>query len=283
MLGLGVGLAVVVEAEKDEVHAHGRRWRQPGVSQHMADDDQLATGSQRNADMAQSDARPIRRQHLFIEEMTKTVLESGLLHERDGKYVTDTDAPPTLAVPATLQASLVAGLDRIEHARTVGQTGAALGRDFTYPVLKAVLKRDDDELVRLLEQLVASALVHQRGIVPDAHCTFKHALVQDAIYETLLRGQRIHQQEHIVGVLETDFPAITERNPDVLACHCTEAGLWENAIAYWLRSAHMALDRSAPRCRILGTQDGPLHGTAIVGTGSKCRGTHSIGCRGQKI
>jgi class 3 adenylate cyclase/tetratricopeptide (TPR) repeat protein len=182
---------------------------------------------------------------LFIEEMTKSVLESGILREEDGAFVAAADALPALAVPATLQASLVARLDRIAHVRAVGQTGAALGRDFAYAVLKAVLKLPDSELAPLLEQLVASELVHQRGTVPDALYTFKHALVQDAVYETLLKSQRIQLQGRIVVVLENEFPATVERNPDVLAYHCTEAGLWEKAIEYWLRSARMALDRSA--------------------------------------
>ena len=183
---------------------------------------------------------------LFIEEMTKSVLESGILREEDGGYVVATGALPVLAIPATLKASLIARLDRMADVRTVGQTGAALGREFTYAVLKAVLRLPDSELSRLLEQLVASELVHPRGTVPNTLYTFKHALVQDAIYETLLRSQRIHLQERIVEVLEAEFPTTTERNPDVLAYHCTEAGLWEKAIEYWLRSARMALDRSAP-------------------------------------
>ena len=183
---------------------------------------------------------------LFIEEMTKSVLESGLLREEDGAFVTTADAPLILAVPATLQASLAARLDRIAHVRTVGQTGAALGREFSYAVLKAVLKLQDSELGPLLDRLVTSELVHQRGAVPDATYTFKHALVQDAVYETLLRGQRAQLQARIVEVLENVFPVTAERNPDVLAYHCTEAGLWEKAIDYKLRSARTALGRSAP-------------------------------------
>jgi DNA-binding winged helix-turn-helix (wHTH) protein/tetratricopeptide (TPR) repeat protein len=181
---------------------------------------------------------------LFIEEMTKSVLESGLPRE-EGAFTTG-DPLPVLAVPATLQASLVARLDRIAHVRVIGQTGAALGREFTYAILKAVLRLQDSELGPLLDQLVASEIVHQRGGVPDALYVFKHVLVQDAIYETLLRAQRTQLQGRIVEVLENEFAATVERNPDILAYHCAEAGLWQKAIEYHLRSARMALDRSAP-------------------------------------
>jgi DNA-binding winged helix-turn-helix (wHTH) protein/tetratricopeptide (TPR) repeat protein len=183
---------------------------------------------------------------LFIEEMTKSVLESHLL-DGDSAFVgAGSGGVQTLAVPATLQASLVARLDRIAPVRAVAQAGAALGREFSYATLKAVLGLDDSELVPLVERLVISGLVHQRGAVPDCVYTFKHALVQDAVYETLLKSQRIELQKRVVAVLEEEFPAIAERNPDVLAHHCAEARLWEKAIAYRLRSARSALDHSAP-------------------------------------
>jgi DNA-binding winged helix-turn-helix (wHTH) protein/class 3 adenylate cyclase/tetratricopeptide (TPR) repeat protein len=182
---------------------------------------------------------------LFIEEMTKSVLESGVLREKNGALVATKEAMPTLAVPETLQASLVARLDRIGHVRTVGQTGAALGREFTYAVLQAVLKLPDAELEPLLQRLVASELVQQRGAVPDAVYVFKHALVQDAVYATLLKSERAQLQARIVDVFESEFPETRERNPDVLAYHCTEAGLWEKAIEYRLSASGMALGRSA--------------------------------------
>lgn len=182
---------------------------------------------------------------LFIEEMTKSVLESGVLREEDGALIATTETMPILSVPETLQASLVARLDRIGHVRTVGQTGAALGREFTYALLKAVLKLQDAELAPLLEQLVASELVQQRGAIPNALYTFKHALVQDAVYATLLKSQRAQLQERVVKVFENEFPVTRERIPDVLAYHCTEAALWEKAIDYRLSASSMALDRSA--------------------------------------
>ncbi len=181
---------------------------------------------------------------LFIEEMTKSVLESDDLREENGAFVFAASMP-MLSVPATLQASLVARLDRLAPVRAVVQTGAALGRQFSYAVLKAVIKLSDAELEPLLDQLVASELVHQRGTVPHSVYTFKHALVQDAAHETLIKSQRAKLHGRITEVLEQAFPETPERNPDVLAYHCTEAGLWDEAINYWLKSAHMALERSA--------------------------------------
>jgi DNA-binding winged helix-turn-helix (wHTH) protein/tetratricopeptide (TPR) repeat protein len=181
---------------------------------------------------------------LFIEEMTKTVLESGILREEDNAYML-VQPLPMLAVPPTLQASLVARLDRLATVRAVAQTGAALGREFAYLLLKAVMKISDIELQTLLDKLVASGLVHQRGAVPHAVYTFKHALVQDAAHETLLKSQRVQLHGRIAETLEQEFPEMPERNPEMLAYHCTEAGFWEKAIDYRLRASSMALDRSA--------------------------------------
>jgi class 3 adenylate cyclase/tetratricopeptide (TPR) repeat protein len=181
---------------------------------------------------------------LFIEEMTKSVLESDVLREESGAFVLAASLP-NFTVPATLQASLIARLDRLAPVRAVVQTGAALGRAFSYAVLKAVTKLGDAELDPLLDQLVASELVHQRGGIPHSIYTFTHALVQDAAHETLIKSQRAQLHSRIAEVLEQEFPETPERNPDVLAYHCTEAGLWDRAINYWLKSARMALDRSA--------------------------------------
>ena len=183
---------------------------------------------------------------LFIEELTKSVLESNFVRSEGGAFSAASGLDTSLAVPTTLQASLVARLDRIAHVRAIAQAGAALGREFSYVVLKAVLHVDDSKLAPLVERLVLSELVYQRGAIPSSVYTFKHALVQDAVYETLLRSDRTKLQKRIVDVLENEFPAIAERNPEVLAYHCTEAGIWEKAIGYRLRSARSALDRSAP-------------------------------------
>ena len=181
---------------------------------------------------------------LFIEEMTKSVLESDILREENGGYVL-AEALPPLAVPTTLQASLVARLDRLASLRAVVQAGAALGREFAYTSLRAVCDLGDAELAPLLRQLVASELVHQRGVVPHAVYTFKHALVQDAAYGTMLKSQRAAIHARIVDTFERQFPEMLERNPDVLAYHCTEAGSFGKAVDYWLKSTRMSLDRSA--------------------------------------
>jgi DNA-binding winged helix-turn-helix (wHTH) protein/tetratricopeptide (TPR) repeat protein len=181
---------------------------------------------------------------LFIEEVTKSVLESDILREQDGSYVL-ADSLPTLAVPTTLQASLVARLDRLASLRAVVQAGAALGREFAYTSIRAVCDLGDAELEPLLRQLVASELVHQRGAVPHAVYTFKHALVQDAAYGTMLKSQRVAIHARIVETFERQFPEMLERNPDVLAYHCSEAGSFGTAIDYWLKSTRQSLARSA--------------------------------------
>ena len=181
---------------------------------------------------------------LFIEEMTKSVLESDVLRELNGDVVLA--APlPTLPIPATLQASLVARLDRLASALPVAQTGAALGREFTYPLIKAVIELDDETLRLALERLVSSELVHCRGAPPHALYTFKHALVQDAAHGTLLRTERKRLHARIVEVLEQQFPDVPRQNPDELARHCTEANLWTRAIEYWQQAARIALGRCA--------------------------------------
>jgi class 3 adenylate cyclase/tetratricopeptide (TPR) repeat protein len=181
---------------------------------------------------------------LFIEEMTKSVLESDVLREENGAYVLS-ESLPLLAIPTTLQASLAARLDRLASLRTVVQAGAAFGREFTYTLIRAVCNLGDAELEPLLRQLVASELVHQRGVVPHAVYTFKHALVQDAAYGTMLKSQRAQMHARIVETFERQFPEMLERNPDVLAHHCTEAGTFGKAIDYWLKSTRMSLGRSA--------------------------------------
>jgi tetratricopeptide (TPR) repeat protein len=152
---------------------------------------------------------------------------------------------PVLAVPPTLQASLLARLDRLDGTRTLVHTCAALGRAFSYEVLKAVTALSDQELEPLIVQLVESDLVHQRGSVPNASYSFKHALIQDAAYETMLKVQRARIHRRIVEVFEHDFPEFPVRNPDVMAHHCREAGLPEKAIDFSILAARMALARSA--------------------------------------
>jgi class 3 adenylate cyclase/tetratricopeptide (TPR) repeat protein len=181
---------------------------------------------------------------LFIEEVTKSVLESDVLREENDAYVM---VEPLLqfSLPPTLQASLIARLDRLASLRTVVQAGAAFGREFAYPLMRAVCNLSDAELEPALDQLAASGLVHQRGSVPHSIYTFKHALVQDAAYSTMLRSQRVEIHGRIVEALERQFPEIPNRNPDTLAYHCTAACFAEKAIDYWLKSARLSLGRSA--------------------------------------
>ena len=153
---------------------------------------------------------------LFVEELTKSVLESGV---------------PLVGIPATLHDSLMARLDRVAAVRLVAQTGAAIGRDFSYTLLWAVSRLPEDELQASLARLVASELVFQRGIPPDAVYSFKHALVQDAAHGSLLRSTRQQLHAQIAKVLETHSPELMENQPEIFAQHYAEAGLVEKSIA----------------------------------------------------
>jgi len=161
---------------------------------------------------------------LFVEELTKSVLESGLLREENDRYVLDRPLQP-FAIPATLHASLMARLDRLVSVRHVAQIGAAIGRQFSYALVRPVSRLPEDELQAALGQLVASELVFQRGSPPDAVYSFKHALVQDAAHGSLLRNARRQLHAQIAEALETQSPETTESQPELLAQHCAEAGL----------------------------------------------------------
>jgi class 3 adenylate cyclase/predicted ATPase len=180
---------------------------------------------------------------LFVEELTKTVLESGLLRDAGDHYELAGQLPP-LAIPATLHDSLLARLDHLAPVKEVAQIGAALGREFSHALLTAVADGGEDELSEALEQLVASELVFRRGSPPDASYRFKHALVQDAVYGTVLRSRRQQLHARIAGVLEQHFPQTAESEPELLAHHCTEAGLIQKAIRQWLDAGRLALARS---------------------------------------
>jgi TolB-like protein/predicted ATPase/class 3 adenylate cyclase len=181
---------------------------------------------------------------LFVEELTKSVLESGLLREENDRYVLDRPLPP-LAIPMTLHASLLARLDRLVSARHVAQIGAAIGRQFSYQVLRAVSRLPEDELRTALARLVASELVFQRGMPPDAVYTFKHALVQDAAHGSLLRNVRQQLHAQIAETLAANFAEIIESQPERLAQHYAEAGLVERAVAFWGKAGHRSVARSA--------------------------------------
>jgi class 3 adenylate cyclase/predicted ATPase len=183
---------------------------------------------------------------LFIEELTKSVLESEseLLREKRDHYALDSPLPPP-AIPTSLHASLMARLDRLASVRHVAQIGAAFGRWFRYTSLRAVAGLPDDELQAALARLVASELVFQSGVPPDAVYTFKHALVQEAAYGTLLRNARQQLHGRIAEALEAQFPELVDSQPEFLARHYTEAGLIEKSVSYWSKAARRSAARSA--------------------------------------
>ena len=176
---------------------------------------------------------------LFVEELTKAIVESG--GQADGQE------SPFAAVPATLQDALEARLDRLGEARDLAQIGAVIGRSFGHDLLARVSGLDDVELGERLDQLVRSELISARGDPPDSLYTFKHALVQDTAYGTMLRSKRAELHARIAETLESHFPDRVELAPEALAHHFTEAGLLENGAAYWHKAGEAAFDRSALR------------------------------------
>ena len=181
---------------------------------------------------------------LFVEELTKMVLESGLLQGVDGRYELTRPLPP-LAIPATLHDSLMARLDRLATVKTVAQLGATIGRTFAYELLQAVARLDEATLQRGLRQLVEAELVYQRGVASQAIYIFKHALIQDAAYQSLLKSTRQEYHQRIAQVLATRFPETAEAQPELLAHHLTEAGLSAQAVDAWQRAGERAVERSA--------------------------------------
>jgi predicted ATPase len=167
---------------------------------------------------------------LFVEELTKSVLESGV---------------PAVGIPTTLHDSLMARLDRLASVRHVGQIGAGIGREFSYELLRAVSRLPEDELQTSLARLVASELVLQRGIPPDAVYSFKHALVQDAAHNSLLRSSRQQLHAQIAEALETHSPELLENQPELFAQHYSEAGLAEKSASCWARAGHRSAASSA--------------------------------------
>ena len=182
---------------------------------------------------------------LFIEELTKAVVESGLLAEAGDRYVATGPVTP-LAIPTSLQESLLARLDRLAPTSDVAQIASALGRQFSHELISAVAGMPERKLEDALTQLVNAELIFRRGTPPDAEYTFKHALVQDTAYGTLLRGRRQQIHARIAAALEAQFPEIVVAQPALLARHCAEAGQANKAVAYWLKAGRQALARSAP-------------------------------------
>jgi class 3 adenylate cyclase/predicted ATPase len=181
---------------------------------------------------------------LFVEELTKMVLESGWLQEREDHYEL-VGAAPRLAIPATLHDSLMARLDRLAAAKEVAQLGATVGREFSYEVLRAVAPMDEARLQRALARLVEAELLYPREMPPRASYRFKHALIQEAAYQALLKSTRQQAHQRIAQVLEAQFPQTVEAQPELLAHHYTEAGLSQLAVVYWQRAGKRAMQASA--------------------------------------
>ena len=182
---------------------------------------------------------------LFVEELTKAVLESA---DRDNRVaaVLGTSPLPNLAIPATLHASLIARLDRLGPvAKEVAQIGAVIGREFSYELIQPVAQRPEPDLETALDRLTNAGLLFCRGVPPHSSYLFKHALVQDAAYATLLRVRRQQLHAAIAAALEREFPEIVAAQPELLAHHCTEAGLTQQAIDNWRRAGERAIEGSA--------------------------------------
>ena len=180
---------------------------------------------------------------LFVEEMTKAVLEAE--SEGEGQRAAALVPSRASAVPATLHASLMARLDQLGPAKELAQVGAAIGREFSHFLLTAVVRKPEMELQTALDRLIGAGLLLQQGGAPSATYLFKHALVRDAAYSTLLREPRRALHARIAETLESQFADICENQPELLARHCTEAGLIEKAAALWGKAGLRSAQRSA--------------------------------------
>lgn len=180
---------------------------------------------------------------LFVEELTKAVLEAG--GELEGMQTAASIPLPAHAVPASLHASLMARLDRLGSAKEVAQIGAAIGREFSHALLASVARKPDAELASALDRLVQAGLLFRRGVPPQASYLFKHALVQDAAYGTLLREPRRALHARIAETIERQFAETAESRPEILAHHYTEAGLTEKAASLWGKAGQKSEARSA--------------------------------------
>lgn len=183
---------------------------------------------------------------LFVEELTRSVLQSPELKATDDRYEFS-GTVSTLILPASLRDSLMASLDRSTPVKEIAQIGAVIGRTFSYELIRAVVPRTQRDLDAVLTQLTASGLAFQRGMPPAASYTFKHALVQDAAYDSLLKTRRLDLHAKIARVIEATFAPLTETEPELLAHHYAAAGLAEPAVSYWLKAAKRAANRSAHR------------------------------------
>jgi predicted ATPase len=169
---------------------------------------------------------------LFVEEMTKAILESGYLTETNTHYEL-TGSLSTFAIPVTLQDSLMARLDRLMTGKVIAQLGATIGRQFSYALLQAVAQRNDRTLQEELHRLVEAEIVYRRGLPPQSTYVFKHALLQDAAYQSLLKSTRQQYHQRIAQVLEIRFPELVEGQPALLAHHALGGEMWEKAVSYF--------------------------------------------------
>jgi class 3 adenylate cyclase/predicted ATPase len=181
---------------------------------------------------------------LYVEELTKSILHSPLLEERQGRYVLS-GSLEEMEIPATLQDSLMSRLDRVPMARDLAQVGAVLGREFAYDMLSMLADMDEATLREGLEQLVSSELLYQRGRPPRARYVFKHALIQDAAYRSLLKRSRQRFHRQVAELMEARFPELVAAQPELVAHHYTEAACAEEAIAYWTTAGLQTLERWA--------------------------------------
>ena len=181
---------------------------------------------------------------LFVEELTKNLLESNVLLEKVDRYEL-TGSLSEVAIPETLQDSLMARLDRIPTGPEVAQWGAVLGREFAYEMLASLPAIDERDLRASLGHLVHAELLYQRGRPPHARYIFKHALIQDAAYQSLLRRTRKNYHREVAELLETRFSDVAAAQPEMVAHHYTEAGLIERALTYWQRAGQLAIERSS--------------------------------------
>jgi predicted ATPase len=207
----------------------------------------IIDGLTRNTPLAERIRRDIAERTdgipLFIEEMTRAVLEAE--SESEARKTTSAVPSSTSAVPASLHASLMARLDRLGPAKELAQIGAAIGREFSHPLLVAVVGKAEKEIESALDRLITAGLLFPQGAPPDATYLFKHALVQDAAYGTLLREPRRALHARIAEALESQFAEVTDNAPEVLARHCTEAGQIEKAAGLWGKAGQRSLARSA--------------------------------------
>lgn len=206
--------------------------------------DQVAGGKTLPVEVVQQIVAKTDGVPLFVEELTKMVQESGLLTERADRYELRGPLAP-LSIPATLQDSLMARLDRLASVKAVAQLGATLGREFSYELLRAVSQLDDAPLHQGLAGLVDAELLYQRGVLPHATYVFKHALIQDAAYQSVLKSSRQQSHQRIAQVLEARLPETRDARPELLAHHYTEAGLVAQAALWWQRAGQRAVAHSA--------------------------------------